>query len=333
MACFSVVVPVYKVEEYLRPCLDSVLAQTFGDFELILVDDGSPDGCGAICDAYAERDSRIQVIHQKNIGLAKARHAGLIRASAEYVLFIDSDDMAEPRWLETVHNIIEKNGRPDIVLFEHRRDTGPTQYPILAEEGFYDKARLEREIYPYMLCDLRRRPFGTQLVPAFVWERACRRELLLAHYVDDDAPITLFEDMAMSYECMYYASSMYVCREPLYIYRDREQSILTGYRPRFLQECQVCFRYIRGRLGGLDPALDRQIDAAYLRKVLIGVTQLVRRAPTAAQAAKDLARALAGTGIPGEIGFSALPMDMKLYLLALKCRLYRLAVAVTKARM
>ena len=74
---FSVVVPVYKVEEFLRPCVDSILAQSFADFELILVDDGSPDGCGALCDGYAAADRRVRVIHEANAGLARARKPGL----------------------------------------------------------------------------------------------------------------------------------------------------------------------------------------------------------------------------------------------------------------
>lgn len=89
---FSIIIPIYKVEQYLRQCIDSVLAQTYTDFEVILVDDGSPDGCPAICDEYANRDSRIMVIHKPNGGLSDARNSGLEAASGEYVLFLDSDD-------------------------------------------------------------------------------------------------------------------------------------------------------------------------------------------------------------------------------------------------
>jgi len=87
----SIIVPVYKVEPYLRKCIDSILAQTFTDFELILVDDGSPDGCGKICDEYAKKDNRILVIHKSNGGLSSARNAGLEIAKGEYIGFVDSD--------------------------------------------------------------------------------------------------------------------------------------------------------------------------------------------------------------------------------------------------
>lgn len=96
----SVIVPVYKAENYLNECVDSILAQTYTDFELILVDDGSPDNCGAICDEYAARDGRIRVIHQKNGGLSAARNTGLDIAKGEYIAFVDSDDVVCKTYLE-----------------------------------------------------------------------------------------------------------------------------------------------------------------------------------------------------------------------------------------
>ena len=92
MPKLSVIVPVYNTEKYLRECIDRILAQTFTDFELILVNDGSTDGSGAICDGYAEKDSRIQVIHQTNGGITVARKSGVRAACGEYVTFVDSDD-------------------------------------------------------------------------------------------------------------------------------------------------------------------------------------------------------------------------------------------------
>lgn len=92
--------PVYKVEKYLNECIDSILAQTFTDFELILVDDGSPDNCPALCDAAAEKDSRVRVIHQQNKGLSGARNAGINVARGNWLGFVDSDDMIDPTFCE-----------------------------------------------------------------------------------------------------------------------------------------------------------------------------------------------------------------------------------------
>ena len=114
MPKISVIVPVYKVEPYLNRCVDSILNQTFTDFELILVDDGSPDKCGVICDEYAEKDKRIHVIHQKNAGLSAARNAGIDRAFAnsnsEWITFIDSDDWVHKQYLDLLYNAATLNG-------------------------------------------------------------------------------------------------------------------------------------------------------------------------------------------------------------------------------
>lgn len=104
MPKISVIVPIYKVEQYLPACVESVLAQTVSDFELILVDDGSPDGSGAICDAYAQRDSRIRVIHQENGGLSAARNAGMDIARGDYLTFVDSDDLVSADYLMALLN-------------------------------------------------------------------------------------------------------------------------------------------------------------------------------------------------------------------------------------
>lgn len=113
MPQISIIVPVYNVEKYLNRCVNSILTQTFSDFELILVDDGSPDNCGKICDEYAEKDSRIHVIHKENGGLSDARNAGLDwifeNSDSEWVSFIDSDDWVHPKYLELLYEAIKEN--------------------------------------------------------------------------------------------------------------------------------------------------------------------------------------------------------------------------------
>lgn len=114
MPSICIIVPVYKVERFLNRCVDSILAQTFSDWTLILVDDGSPDSCGAICDGYAARDSRIRVIHQKNGGLSAARNAGIDAALTDsdspWLAFVDSDDWVHPRYLQTLYEAATETG-------------------------------------------------------------------------------------------------------------------------------------------------------------------------------------------------------------------------------
>lgn len=111
----SVIVPVYKVEKYIQRCVDSILNQTFSDFELILVDDGSPDNCGAICDDYAEKDHRIRVIHKENGGVSSARNAGLCVAKGEYILFCDADDSLTDDALSVMISAMENDDSQLIV--------------------------------------------------------------------------------------------------------------------------------------------------------------------------------------------------------------------------
>ena len=115
----SVIIPIYNVEKYLRQCIDSVLSQTYGDLEIILVDDGSPDKCGEICDEYALKDSRISVIHKENGGLSDARNAGLKAAQGEYIYFLDSDDYIRKDAMQLLVNTAEKE-KADIIFFSAR---------------------------------------------------------------------------------------------------------------------------------------------------------------------------------------------------------------------
>jgi len=115
MPIVSIIVPVYKVEKYLPRCLDSILVQTFADFECILIDDDSPDNCPAICDEYASKDNRIVVIHRDNKGVAVARDTGLKKAQGEFIYFVDSDDWIEPKALELLYKK-QRETDADIVL-------------------------------------------------------------------------------------------------------------------------------------------------------------------------------------------------------------------------
>lgn len=116
----SIIIPVYNVEEYLAECLDSVLAQTFEDFEAICIDDGSPDNCGKILDDYAQKDARIRVIHQENGGEAVARNRGLDEAKGNFIYFTDDDDYLHPQALEIMHKVLIESGL-DGVVCQHRK--------------------------------------------------------------------------------------------------------------------------------------------------------------------------------------------------------------------
>lgn len=144
----SIIVPVYKVEKYLPRCIDSILAQTFGDFELILIDDGSPDGCGRICDEYAQKDKRIVVIHQKNMGVSAARNAGLDIARGRYIGFVDSDDWIEPQMYEVMMDAIRENGADMAVCgVRYADEDGKFTRADRLSEGVYSRDGLLEDVF------------------------------------------------------------------------------------------------------------------------------------------------------------------------------------------
>lgn len=121
----SIIVPVYKAEAYVRECVDSILTQSFADFELLLVDDGSPDNSGAICDGYAEKDARIRVIHKQNGGVSSARNAGLDAAKGEYIVFIDSDDYVKEKFLRSMLTAADEKNTLVIADYQPFTEKGP----------------------------------------------------------------------------------------------------------------------------------------------------------------------------------------------------------------
>lgn len=138
MPVVSIIVPVYGVERYLSKCIDSILNQTFSEFELILVDDGSPDCCGIICDNYSLLDNRVKVIHQKNKGVSNARNTGIKYAAGDYIAFIDSDDYLKDDYLESLFNSI-KSSEADCVT---------TGYNVISSDNQIKKVyKIENQLY------------------------------------------------------------------------------------------------------------------------------------------------------------------------------------------
>lgn len=121
MTRFSVIVPVYNIEQYISQCITSILEQSLGDFELIIIDDGSTDGSGKICDIFAASDNRVRVLHKENGGLSDARNEGLMNAKGDYVVFIDGDDFIEPGSLEAISQKLEKTMNPDVLVTKIRQ--------------------------------------------------------------------------------------------------------------------------------------------------------------------------------------------------------------------
>ena len=219
---FSVIVPVYKVEEYLRACVESVLNQTFSDFELILVNDGSPDACPQICEEYAKKDARVKVLHKENGGLASARRAGIQIAQGDYVYNLDSDDRIEPDTLGTAFNIIQRTDC-EIVSFGYQWVQGGKTVRITDDclpEGLYTGADIEKHIYPKILMD----PAMNHL-SFYLAGKAIKRTFLTPIQLSVSESITLGEDLCCVVPCYLHAQSVYISKKNAYLYSIRDNSL------------------------------------------------------------------------------------------------------------
>ena len=217
----SVIVPVYNVEKYLRRCLDSIVNQTYRDLEIILVDDGSPDNSGAICDEYAGKDDRIQVIHQNNRGLSAARNTGLDVATGAYISFVDSDDWLQDAFVEKLYKKAEKNALVIANLVFWKSDTSKQTAMIPRTADTIDH-------YEFW-----RRTTGVECTPYII---ACSklypRELFCnLRFVEG----LFHEDEAILHHVITQVKHIHVVYDAIYYYRQNNSSIMgQGFNPRRL---------------------------------------------------------------------------------------------------
>ncbi len=235
MPQISVIVPVYKVEPYLRRCVDSILGQSFTDFELILVDDGSPDGCPAICDEYAAKDSRILVIHQENAGLSAARNAGIdwvfANSGSQWLTFIDSDDWVHPEYLQRLLAAAETMGCSLSVCGLLRTEGGALP------EGLQE-TQAERLTANEFYCNRA----GEHFSPAAACAKLYFRELFLHLRF----PVGKFhEDEFTTYQTVYRAGEVAMCTQLLYAYYTNPAGIMhTQWSPRKMDAVEAYERQL-----------------------------------------------------------------------------------------
>lgn len=256
----SVVVPVYNAEKYLCNCLDSLLSQDFSDFEIILVDDGSTDESGSICDRYASEQAHVTCLHQENGGHTSARQKGFLASRGQYVTFVDSDDWTSPDMYPKMCQAIDDT-RADIVICDHTA-VMPDKEEIcrnLFSPGFYDKARLEKEVYPYMLFSGTYFKYG---IAPNLWNKLFRRELLQNHLFHVPNDIIVGEDALVTYGCILEASSICFIDEAFYYYRSNTGSVSRLEVPATrLQENRKVFDILQQIIDiPKHPYMEKQLD-------------------------------------------------------------------------
>lgn len=213
----SIIIPVYNVGPYLRECLDSVVNQTYRDWEGILIDDGSTDDSGAICDEYASKDRRFRVIHQANQGINSVRNRGLKETTGEYIAWVDSDDVVHPRWLETLHSIITTNDC-DIAVVEYRNwYNGQINIDDNIKIAGARFIPLDQAIDQVLNS-------GIKGFTSNLWTKMYRREII----GESSLVFDWAEDLDFNIQMIIKGARIYCTETPLYFYRIRGNSITNG---------------------------------------------------------------------------------------------------------
>ncbi len=219
---FSVILPIYNVEKYLEECVNSILKQTYRDYEIILVDDGSKDGSPALCDRLASNNKNIRVIHKKNSGMSDARNAGTKEAKGDYIIYVDSDDfIISDEFLEKIAAKAQNN--PDLIFYKYNK--------------YYDQSKKMDSCKFSYTSALEASTYG-QKIEALVkadafygmaWIKAIKRTVLQDNRIEFEFGL-LVEDMEWNYHVLFHSNSLEFIDEPFIAYRQREGSITSTHK-------------------------------------------------------------------------------------------------------
>ena len=232
---FSILIPAYNVEAYIQRCLDSILNQTFPDFEVIIIDDGSTDNTLALCNSYVEKDSRIQVYHQENAGVAVTRNLALSKATGEWIAFVDADDYIAKNYLEAFVERIKKNSIADVFV---------CGYYVITENGIKRFMQKYPSKQTYLLKILRGRNVATTL-----WAKIIRRDFIEKHNARFLSHINMGEDLCFMARLFYEAKDIDSLSECLYYWEHTNVNSMTSnsskYIDNMLASCLVIFDFYK----------------------------------------------------------------------------------------
>lgn len=250
MTHISVIIPVYNVEQYIKKCVESVINQTLKDIEIILVDDGSPDNCPAICDEFQKMDSRIEVIHKENGGLSDARNAGLRAATGEYILFVDSDDWVEESTCEVLFRQTKEHGAELVISGYYIETANNTAVKHIFNENEIVftpdiiKEKLFRRILGLVKEELRHPEQLDSL--SSVWGKLYRRDIISNNRVEFiDTKTTFSESIDFNFKYTHHVNTAVYLDIPFYHYRrTNTASITTAYKDDFFRLIKNWTEYV-----------------------------------------------------------------------------------------
>lgn len=232
MPTISVIVPVYKAERFLPKCAQSILNQSFSDLELLLVEDGSPDQSGALCDYIAAGDSRVRVFHKKNGGVSSARNLGLQEARGDYIAFADADDWLEPKALQELNRIRSK-ARADTAGCAHynvQPDGRRIREPAALPPGVYEPEDIRAGIVNRLLGYRLGKP--GEVLNGFIWRFLFSGRIIREHRITFNGPYLEDELFLLEYFCR--AKRLAMTDKPLYCYLQNPQSVTRNYLPDYM---------------------------------------------------------------------------------------------------
>lgn len=272
---FSIIVPIYRVEKYLNKCVDSVLCQTFDDFELILVDDGSPDTCGQICDKYSTSDTHVKVVHKENGGLSSARNAGLDIAIGKYIIFLDSDDFwDDTKALEHIHDNLAETDADVLVFPAKRYYENHNNYTYIITTNVDRKRIIDKNVNAAI-----RYMIENNIYRAAAWNKVIKRSVIDSHSMRFKNGY-LSEDMDWCGDLLLYAQRFDFYDNPLYAYRQqRNGSITAGKAEKLISDkLYMCEKGYKQSLKLQDSNKAELLASyyAYEYSVLLGVSSSVR---------------------------------------------------------
>jgi glycosyltransferase involved in cell wall biosynthesis len=246
----SVIVPVYNVENKIRRCLDSLREQSFTDFEVILVEDGSPDSSGKICDEYAAMDSRFRVIHQVNQGVSVARNNGIKAANGRYIGFVDSDDYVDQDYIKCLYETAEKT-HSDIAMCNYYLVGADERLEFQSHEYEPDfnlnRNGIERVIYKHIARNDSTTGYFS------LWNKLIKKELITRNHIFLDETMSFGEDMLFVMDCLKYCECISFTDRALYYYVRTENGLFSKYRPSFLNDIMKCYDSLVLQVLGAEP--------------------------------------------------------------------------------
>lgn len=265
----SIVVPIYNTEKYLVECIESITKQLKSDVQIVLIDDGSTDGSGEICDYYYHKyPNQIKAIHKPNAGLVAARKTGIEGSDGEYIGFVDSDDWVSDKYIETILNVLDKF-HVDLITFDYIniKDGDCSQYCQPFKAGYYNAKNIQDDIMPYALFDNRRYFYHYGIAPA-IWCKVMKRNILKKIQEKIPEQITIGEDAAIIFPYLGECSGLYHCGECLYYYRYVATSMVRTFKPNYFEKIEIENEYL---LSECNRILKDQIEVHYLSMLIKGL--------------------------------------------------------------